>query len=75
MERVAGDSTGVFSSLAETPALDSPEPEIFRYMVEVIMEGEDQNPENPPFGEEHIGAAFLHLKIVIDAFIANQQKG
>lgn len=75
MEKVAGDSAGDFYSVAETLALDSPEPEVFRYMVETIMEDDEGNPENPPFSQDHLGAAFLHLKIVLDAFVANQKKG
>jgi len=37
------------------------------------MEDEEGNPDNPPFSEEHLGAAFLCLKIVLDAFIAAQK--
>ena len=74
MEKVAGDSAGDFYSVAETLALDSPEPEVFRYMVETIMEDEEGNPDEPPFSEEHLGAAFMHLKTVLDAFVAGQKK-
>lgn len=73
LEKMAADSEGDFFGVAETLALHSPEPEVFRFIVESIMEDEDRNPENPPFGEEHIGLAFLHLKVVLDAFIANQK--
>ncbi|HQT91446.1 MAG TPA: hypothetical protein PL001_05405 [Candidatus Kryptobacter bacterium] len=75
LEKMAADSEGDFLSAAETVALDSPEPEVFRYIVQAIMEDDEGNPDNPPFSEEHLGAAFLHLKVVLDAFIANQKRG
>ncbi len=75
LEKMGSDSEGDFFSAAETVALQSQEPEVFRYMVEAIMEDDEGNPENPPFSEDHLGVAFLHLKIVLDAFIANQEKG
>jgi hypothetical protein len=75
LEKMGGDSEGDFLSAAESLALQSDEPEVFRYIVEAIMEDDEGNPENPPFSEDHLGVAFLHLKIVLDAFIANQEKG
>ena len=38
-----------------------------------VTEEDEGNPENPPFSEDHLGVAFLHLKIVLDAFIAWQK--
>lgn len=73
LEKMAADSEGDFLSASESVALNSQEPEVFRYIVEAIMEDEEGNPENPHFTEEHIGTAFLHLKIVLDAFIAGEK--
>lgn len=73
LEKIGADSQGDFVSAAESVALDSQEPEVFRYIVESVMEDEDGDPESPPFSEKHLGVAFLHLKIVLDAFIEVQR--
>jgi hypothetical protein len=44
------------------------EPEVLRYIAEAIME-ESEDPEDPGFRDEYKGLAFVHLKIVLDAFI------
>jgi hypothetical protein len=43
-----------------------PEPAVLRYIVEAIMEAD---PEEPGFRDEYTGLAFVHLKILLDAFI------
>lgn len=73
LEKMAADSKGDFLSAAENVALHSPEPEVFRFIVESVMENEDGGPENSPFTEEHSGAAFLSLKILLDAFVEGQR--
>ena len=73
LDKMAADSEGDLLSAAEAVALNSREPEVLRYIVESIMEDEEGNPENAPFPKEHIGTAFLHLKIVLDAFIEGQR--
>ena len=50
-----------------------PEPEVFRYMLEAIMEADP--PDEPGFSEENKGLAFLHLKIVLDAFVSSLPPG
>jgi hypothetical protein len=45
-----------------------PEPEVLRYITEAVMEA-DEDPEEPGFRDEYKGLAFVHLKIVLDAFI------
>jgi hypothetical protein len=45
-----------------------PEPEVLRYIAEAVME-ESEDPEEPGFRDEYKGLAFVHLKIVLDAFI------
>lgn len=64
------DYDGVYSSAAESIALKYPEPDISRYIVQSLFEDDEENPDDPSFSEEHVGAAFLHLKIVLDAFNA-----
>jgi hypothetical protein len=73
LEKMASDSEGDFISAAEATVVNSPEPEVLRYITEALMEDEEGNPDNPPISEEHLGAAFLHLKIVLDAFIGSQK--
>ncbi len=73
LEKMASDSEGDFLSAADATAVNSPEPEVLRYITQALMEDEKGNPDNPPISEEHLGAAFLHLKIVLDAFIGSQK--
>jgi hypothetical protein len=40
---------------------------------EALMEDEEGDADNPPISDEHLGAAFLHLKILLDAFIERQK--
>ncbi len=73
LEKMSADSEGDFLSAGENVALQSPEPEVLRYMVESVMEDEEGNSATSLFSEEHQGAAFLHLKIVLDAFVEGQK--
>ncbi|MCX7855650.1 MAG: hypothetical protein N2556_06710 [Anaerolineae bacterium] len=44
-----------------------PEPEVLRYIVEALMEEDEEE----PFRDEYRGLAFICLKTVLDAFIAS----
>ncbi len=66
---MASDSSGDFLSASESLVEKYPEPEVLRYITAALMEDEDGNPDNPPIRDENLGQAFLHLKIVLDAFI------
>lgn len=46
-----------------------PEPEVLRYIVEALMEEEED--EEEPFRDGYRGLAFVCLKTVLDAFIAS----
>jgi hypothetical protein len=46
-----------------------PEPEVLRYILEAIME---EDPEEPGIRDEYKGLAFVHLKILLDAFISSR---
>jgi len=49
-----------------------PEPEVLRYIVEAIMEEEeDYDPDDPPIRDEYRGLAFAHLKTVLDALTSS----
>jgi len=50
--------------------LTMPEHEVFDQKAR--MEDEEGNPDNAPIREETLGPAFLHLKIVMDAFIGTE---
>lgn len=69
LDKMASDSAGDFASATVSLVEQYPEPEVLRYIVEALIEGEDG--ENPPIRDENLGLAFLHLKIVLDALIAN----
>lgn len=69
LDKMASDSAGDFLSAAESLVEQYPEPEVLRYIVEELMENEDG--ANPSIRDENVGLAFLHLKIVLDALIAN----
>jgi hypothetical protein len=49
---------------------ECPEPEVLRYIVDAVMEEQD-DPDEPGFREEYKGLAFLHLKILLDAFVSS----
>jgi hypothetical protein len=46
-----------------------PEPEVLRYILEAIME---EDPEEQGIRDEYKGLAFVHLKILLDAFISSR---
>lgn len=67
LDKMASDSPGDFVSAAESMVENYPEPELLRYVTTALMEDEDA--DNPPIRSENLGIAFLHLKIVLDAFV------
>jgi hypothetical protein len=69
LDKMATDSAGDFASAAESLVEKYPEPEVLRYVTEALMEDEEGDPDNPPIRDENLGLAFLHLKIVLDAFV------
>ena len=69
LDKMASDSPGDFVSAAESMVENHPEPELLRYVTAALMEDEDGNTDNPPIRSENLGIAFLHLKIVLDAFV------
>lgn len=69
LQRLNSESPGDFLSAGESLVVNYPEPELLRYMVRFLMEDETGNPDNPPFGEENLGVAFFHLKVVMDALL------
>ncbi len=69
LDKMASDSAGDFASAAESLVEKYPEPEVLRYVTEALMEDEEGDPDNPPIRDENLGLAFLHLKVVLDAFV------
>jgi hypothetical protein len=47
-----------------------PEPEVFRYIVEALMDEEGYDDGDEPIRDENLGLAFLTLKSALDALIA-----
>ncbi|MBM4168434.1 MAG: hypothetical protein FJ215_04680 [Ignavibacteria bacterium] len=72
--KLAADSAGDFLSASESLVDNYAEPEVLRYITEALMEDEEGDPDNPPMREESLGQAFLHLKIVLDAFVENNEQ-
>jgi hypothetical protein len=69
LELLASDTEADFVSATQTMLENYPEPEVLRYIVEAIMEEEDYDPDDSPIRNELRGLAFVHLKIVLDAFV------
>jgi hypothetical protein len=68
LERITSDTEADFVSATQSLLERYPEPEVLRFIVEAIMEEEeDRDPEDPPLREECRGLAFVHLKTVLDA--------
>jgi hypothetical protein len=72
LERLSASPEANFESATETMLVTYPEPEVLRYIVEAIMEEEeDYDPDDPPIRDEYRGLAFVHLKTVLDALISS----
>ncbi len=82
LEQLSEDTEADFMSATLAMLENYPEPEVFRYIVEAIMEEEseeesdeeiDKEESNPPIQDENRGLAFLILKTVLDALVANRK--
>ncbi len=73
LKKMATDSEGDFFSVSEKIVLNSPEPEVLRYITDSLMEEDDEILDKPSFRDDKLGVAFLHLKIVLDAFISRRK--
>ena len=71
LERLSASPEADFVSATETMLVTYPEPEVFRYIVEAVMEEEDYDPDDPPIRDEYRGLAVVYLKTVLDAFISS----
>jgi len=71
MERLSASPEADFVSATQTMLATYPEPEVFRYIVEAVMEEEDYDPDDPPIRDEYRGMAVMYLKTVLDAFISS----
>jgi hypothetical protein len=65
---LASDTEADFVSATQRMLETYPEPEVLRYLLEALME-EDDDPENPPIREEYRGLAFILLKTMLDALV------
>ena len=68
---LASDTEADFVSATRTMLENYREPEVLGYIIETLMEEEEFDPDNPPIRDEYRGLAFIHLKTVLDAFIAS----
>ena len=68
LEQLTSGSEGELIESAQHLIGTHPEPEVLRYIVEAIMEEEE---EEPGFRDENKGLAFIHLKILLDAFVGS----
>ena len=69
LERLAEDPEADLVMAAHTTSEGYPEPEVLRYIVEALMEPD----EEVKFSEESGGLAFIILKNVLDALIASRK--
>jgi len=68
LEQLASSSEGRFIESGQLLVREHPEPEVLRYIVETIQE---EQPDEPGFRAASLGLAFIHLKIVLDAFVSS----
>ncbi|MFB0534719.1 MAG: hypothetical protein ACETWR_07035 [Anaerolineae bacterium] len=72
LERLSASPEADFESATQAMIATYPEPEVLRYIVEAIMEEEeDYDPDDPPIRDEYRGLAFVHLKTVLDALASS----
>ena len=71
LERLSASPEADLVSATQAMMATYPEPEVFRYIVEAIMEEEDYDPDDPPIRDEYRGLAFVYLKTVLDALISS----
>jgi hypothetical protein len=69
LEQFAKEESGGLEIATRVILETYPEPEVFRYVVEAIMEEEET--DEPPMSDESRGLAFVYLKTVLDAMIAS----
>jgi hypothetical protein len=75
LDQLAGDTDADFLSATLAMLETYPEPEVFRYLIEALMEEEiDPDEEGPIMRDENRGLAFLTLKTALDALIASRQR-
>jgi hypothetical protein len=48
-----------------------PEPEVLGCIMKLLMDDADYDPDDPPISDANRGLAFLHLKIILDAFMGS----
>jgi hypothetical protein len=70
LDMLASDTDADFFSATQRMLETYPEPKVFEYIVQAIMDEDEYDPDDPPIREEYRGLAFLHLKVVLDAFIS-----
>jgi hypothetical protein len=68
LERLASSGENKLIESAQVLIRTHAEPEVLRYIVEAIMEEEEGE---PGFQEANKGWAFIHLKILLDAFVSS----
>ena len=69
LETLASDPSTDLVGATMTIVQSHPEPEVLSYIVEAIAEEHNFRPDDPPIRVENRGLAYLHLKIVLDAFV------
>ncbi len=61
------DNDGEFIGTAQSLTTEHPEPEVIRYIVEAIKESMPDEPGIRPINKS---LAYIHLKILVDAFVS-----
>jgi hypothetical protein len=72
LEQLAGDTEADFMSATLAMIEHHPEPEVFRYIVEALMDEESYDEDDQPIRDENRGLAFLTLKTALDALISSR---
>jgi hypothetical protein len=65
----ASDTSSDLASATTTMLEHHPEPKVLCCLVKAITQEEPYELDGPPIRDEYRGLAFMHLKIVLDAFV------
>ena len=71
LDLLAIDAQADFFSEMKMMLENSPEPEVLGCIMKLLMDDVGYHPDDPPISDENRGLAFLHLKVILDAFMGS----
>ena len=73
LEQLSEDTEGDFVSATLAMLENHTEREVFRFIIEALMEKDGPDQENPAIRDENRGLAFLVLKTALDSLAASRK--